>query len=192
MYQTKKNRCSWCLKDPIYINYHDEEWGVPIFNDQEIFEALVLETFQSGLSWITVLKKREGFRRAFDNFDYKKIAHYSNKKLENLNINSNIIKHKLKISATKDNAIAFIKIQKEFGSFSKYIWRYVNYKPINNKIPNIYSIPKNTSLSKKISSDLKNRGFRFIGSTTIYSYMQAIGMVNDHTIDCFKYTTEKK
>ena len=180
-------RCKWCEKDPLYTKYHDTEWGVPIFDDKKIFEFLLLETFQAGLSWITILKKREQFRNAFNNFNYEKIANYSNKKLEKLMLNPNIIRNKLKINAAKTNAISFLKIQKEFGTFSKYIWGFIDGNPIQNNFSSINELPKNSEISNQISTDLKKRGFKFIGSTIIYSQMQAMGMVNDHTIKCFRH-----
>ena len=180
-------RCKWCWSDPLYIKYHDTEWGVPLFDDQKIFEFLLLETFQAGLSWITILKKRENFRKAFDNFNYQKIANYTDKKLLSLSSDAGIIRNKLKIKAAKTNAIAFIEVQKEFGSFSKYIWGFVNGKPIQNNFNNLKALPANTPLSDKISADLKKRGFKFVGSTIVYAHMQAMGMVNDHTTDCFRY-----
>lgn len=180
-------RCKWCEKDPLYIKYHDTEWGVPTFDDKKIFEFLLLETFQAGLSWITVLKKREQFRKAFNNFNYEKIANYSNKKLEQLMLNSNIIRNKLKINAAKKNAISFLKVQKEFGTFSKYIWGFIDGNPIQNNFSSINELPKNSEISNQISTDLKKRGFKFVGSTIIYSQMQAMGMVNDHTIECFRH-----
>ena len=180
-------RCKWCEKDPLYIKYHDTEWGVPTFDDKKIFEFLLLETFQAGLSWITILKKREQFRKAFNNFNYEKIANYSNKKLEKLMLNPNIIRNKLKINATKTNAISFLKVQKEFGTFSKYIWGFIDGNPIQNNFSSINELPKNSEISNQISTDLKKRGFKFVGSTIIYSQMQAMGMVNDHTIECFRH-----
>jgi DNA-3-methyladenine glycosylase I len=182
-----KTRCVWAGDDPLYITYHDEEWGVPLFDDAKLFEFLILETFQAGLSWITILRKRENFRNAFDQFDYKKIAQYDEKKQEELRQDAGIIRNKLKIKATINNAQAFIKIQQEFGSFSKYIWKFVNEKPIKNKWKNTDEVPANTALSDLISADLKKRGFKFVGSTVIYAHMQATGMVNDHTVDCFRY-----
>ena len=179
-------RCKWPKNNDLYIEYHDKEWGVPIYDDQKIFEFLLLETFQAGLSWITILRKRDNFRKAFDNFDYQKVANYSNEKLENLRKDSGIIRNKLKITAAKTNAIAFIEVQKEFGSFSKYLWGFVDGKPIKNNFKRISELPSNTPLSNKISSNLKNRGFKFVGSTIVYAHMQAMGMVNDHTIDCFR------
>lgn len=182
-----KNRCAWCGNDPLYIEYHDTEWGVPVYDDAKLFEFLILETFQAGLSWITVLKKRENFRAAFDNFDYKKIANYNTKKQEELLLNAGIIRNKLKIKATISNAIAFINIQQEFGSFSKYIWNFTNGKPIKNKAKDLTEVPATTALSDCISKDLKKRGFKFVGSTVIYAHMQATGMVNDHVTSCFRY-----
>ena len=180
-------RCNWPKDDSLYIEYHDKEWGVPVYDDQKIFEFLLLETFQAGLSWITILKKRENFRRAFDSFNYKIIANYSNEKLEALRNDTGIIRNKLKITAAKTNAIAFIEVQKEFESFSKYIWGFLDRKPIQNNFKRMSEIPANTPLSDKISKDLKSRGFKFVGSTIVYAHMQAMGMVNDHTTDCFRH-----
>ena len=182
-----KNRCAWCGNDPLYVEYHDTEWGVPIFNDDKLFEFLILETFQAGLSWITVLRKRENFRKAFDHFDYKKIAQYDEKKFDSLLQNEGIIRNKLKIKATITNAMAFMEVQKEFGSFSKYIWQFIDGKPIKNKYNNMSELPANTILSDIISADLKKRGFKFVGSTVVYAHMQATGMVNDHLTSCFRY-----
>jgi len=183
----KIKRCAWVGNDPLYIKYHDSEWGIPVIDDGKLFEFLVLETFQAGLSWLTILKKRENFRKAFDNFDYKKIALFNDGKYEELLQNEGIIRNKLKIKATISNAREFIKIQNEFGSFSNYIWGFVNHKPIVNKFKKIDEIPAKTELSEKISKDLKKREFKFVGPTVIYAHMQATGMVNDHTIDCFRY-----
>lgn len=182
-----KKRCTWCGNDPLYMAYHDEEWGVPVYDDNTLFEFLVLETFQAGLSWITVLRKRENFRKAFDNFDYKKIAQYGEGKYSSLLVDAGIIRNKLKIKATITNAQAFMKVQGEFGSFSKYIWQFTNGKPIQNTFKNREEVPATTKLSDALSKDLKKRGFKFIGSTVVYAHMQATGMVNDHTIDCFRY-----
>lgn len=182
-----KTRCSWCGDDALYVSYHDTEWGVPVYDDDKLFEFLTLETFQAGLSWITVLRKRENFRKAFDNFDYQKIAKYDDHKFNELILNAGIIRNKLKIKATITNAIAFMEIQKEFGSFSKYIWGFVDHKPIINKWKTMDEIPAKTELSDALSKDLKNRGFKFVGSTVIYAHMQATGMVNDHITTCFKY-----
>lgn len=183
----KIKRCDWVGNNPLYIKYHDSEWGVPVFDDDKLFEFLVLETFQAGLSWLTILKKRENFIEAFENYDYKKIAKYNNEKYEELLRNKGIIRNKLKIKATIFNAKEFIKIQDEFGSFSKYIWGFIDNKPIVNEFKTIDEIPTKTELSEKISKDLKKRGFKFVGPTIIYAHMQATGMVNDHTIDCFRY-----
>ena len=180
-------RCNWAEKDSLYIEYHDKEWGVPIYNDKKIFEFLLLETFQAGLSWITILKKRENFRIAFDEFNYEKIANYSDKKLEVLGEDERIIRNRLKIKAAKTNAIAFIKVQKEFSTFSKYLWGFVNGKPIQNKFKRMKELPANTPLSDKISADLKKRGFKFVGPTIVYAHMQAMGMVNNHLANCFRY-----
>jgi len=180
-------RCNWCGNDPIYIKYHDTEWGVPVYDDSKIFEFLLLETFQAGLSWITILKKRENFRKVFDNFDYTKIANYSDDKLERLRNDDGIIRNRLKIKAAKTNAIAFMKVQKEFVTFSKYLWGFVNGKPIQNNFKSTGELPANTPLSDKISSDLKKRGFKFVGATIVYAHMQAMGMINDHSTKCFRY-----
>lgn len=182
-----KHRCGWCLGDPLYESYHDHEWGVPVYEDDKLFEFLILETFQAGLSWITVLRKRKNFRKAFDNFNYKKIADYDAIKIESLLDDAGIIRNKLKIKATITNAQAFMDIQKEFGSFSKYIWGFVDGKPIKNKLNDHKDAPPTTTLSDTISKDLKQRGFKFVGSTVIYAHMQATGMVNDHEMQCFRY-----
>tara|TARA_B100000902_G_scaffold365033_1_gene385594 strand:- start:52519 stop:53103 length:585 start_codon:yes stop_codon:yes gene_type:complete len=186
------NRCKWCVNDEEYIQYHDKEWGVPINDDRIIFECLSLEIFQSGLSWITILKKRENFRKSFDNFNYTKISKYSEKKIEKLLSNKNIIRNKNKIYAVKKNALFFIKIIEEFGSFSKYIWEYTNYKTIHNSILIEKEIPISNQISLILSQDLKSRGFQYIGSKTIYALMQSIGMVNDHVASCFRYEEIKK
>ncbi|MGM5469364.1 DNA-3-methyladenine glycosylase I [Flavobacteriaceae bacterium LMO-SS05] len=185
---TVKHRCGWCKEDPLYQAYHDQEWGVPVYDDATLFEFLTLETFQAGLSWITILRKRENFRKAFDNFNYKKIADYQEKKIASLLEDAGIIRNKLKIRATITNAQAFMAIQKEFGSFSKYIWAFVDGKPIKNKLKNYKEAAATTALSDRISKDLKKRGFKFVGSTVIYAHMQATGMVNDHEMECFRYS----
>jgi len=177
-------KCNWCLGHKLYETYHDQEWGVPVYNDQVLFEFLMLETFQSGLSWITILKKRENFKEAFNNFNYLEIAKYNQDKINSLLKDSGIVRHQLKIKATIGNAQAFIKIRHEFKSFSNYIWKFVNNKPIQNNFISLSEIPANTALSHTISKDLKKRGFKFVGSTVIYAYMQAIGMVNDHLTSC--------
>jgi DNA-3-methyladenine glycosylase I len=180
-----KIRCTWCEKDVLYRDYHDNEWGKPIYDDAKLFEFLILETFQAGLSWYTILKKRENFRAAFDNFDYKKVANYGEEKVQELLQNAGIIRNQLKIRGTISNAIAFMEVQKEFGSFSKYIWNFTGGKPIENNRKSLREIPSTTPLSDEISKDLKKRGFKFVGSTVVYAHMQATGMVNDHIVDCW-------
>lgn len=180
-------KCGWCHGDSLYEHYHDTEWGVPVYDDETLFEFLILESFQAGLSWITILKKRDNFRVAFNNFDYKTIANYTTTKIEALLNNTGIVRNKLKINATVTNAKAFMAIQNEFGSFSNYIWAFVNNTPIKNNWKNYKDAPATTPLSDTISKDLKKRGFKFVGSTIIYAYMQAIGMVNDHEVNCFRY-----
>lgn len=182
-----KNKCHWCKGDPLYEHYHDTEWGVPVKNDDLLFEFLLLETFQAGLSWITILRKRENFRAAFDQFDYHKIAAYGEDKINSLLTDSGIIRNKLKVRAAITNANAFIKIQEEYGSFSNYFWDFSKGKTIKNKVKNYKESPPTTALSDTISKDLKKRGFKFVGSTVMYAHMQAVGMVNDHEIDCFRY-----
>ncbi len=180
-----KTRCKWCVGIDIYEKYHDEEWGVPVYDDETLFEFLILETFQAGLSWITILRKRENFRLAFDDFDYKKIAQYPEDKIQELMLDAGIIRHQLKIRSAVSNAIAFMKVQEEFGSFSNYIWKFTDGKPINNNRQSLKEVPATTPLSDAISKDLKKRGFKFVGSTVVYAHMQATGMVNDHVADCF-------
>ena len=177
-------RCDWVSTDELYINYHDNEWGKPVYDDATIFEFLVLESFQAGLSWITILKKREHFRDAFDQFDYKKIAHYSEEKVEALMQNAGIVRNRLKILATINNAQRFLEVQKEFGTFSAYIWSFVGGKPLVNSFKSIKEVPATTEISDALSKDLKKRGFKFLGSTVVYAHMQATGMVNDHIVDC--------
>lgn len=178
-------RCAWCEKDDLYRNYHDEEWGKPIYDDETIFEFLILESFQAGLSWYTILAKRENFRAAFDQFDYQKIAQYSEEKVEELIQNAGIIRNRLKILATINNAQKFMEVQKEFGSFSKYIWGFVNHEPIVNRPKTLKEVPATTEISDALAKDLKKRGFKFMGSTVVYAHMQATGMVNDHVEDCW-------
>ncbi|MBA0882537.1 DNA-3-methyladenine glycosylase I [Flavobacterium undicola] len=180
-----KTRCAWCEKDDLYRKYHDEEWGKPVYDDATLFEFLILETFQAGLSWYTILAKRENFRSAFDNFNYKKIADYQEDKIQELLLDAGIIRNKLKVYSAISNAIAFMKVQEEFGSFSKYIWGFVDGKPIDNKLQSLKDIPATTPLSDAISKDLKKRGFKFVGSTVVYAHMQATGMVNDHIQSCW-------
>ena len=178
-------RCAWCEKDDLYRNYHDQEWGKPIYDDETIFEFLILESFQAGLSWYTILAKRENFRAAFDYFDYQKIAQYSEDKVEELIQNTGIIRNRLKILATINNAQKFMEVQKEFGSFSKYIWGFVNHQPIINRPKTLKEVPATTEISDALAKDLKKRGFKFMGSTVVYAHMQATGMVNDHVEDCW-------
>ena len=178
-------RCAWCEKDDLYRNYHDQEWGKPIYDDETIFEFLILESFQAGLSWYTILAKRENFRAAFDQFDYQKIAQYSEDKVEELIQNTGIIRNRLKILATINNAQKFMEVQKEFGSFSKYIWGFVNHEPIVNRPKTLKEVPATTEISDALAKDLKKRGFKFMGSTVVYAHMQATGMVNDHVEDCW-------
>jgi DNA-3-methyladenine glycosylase I len=182
-----KHRCPWTGNDPLYQKYHDKEWGNPVIEDDQLFEFLVLETFQAGLSWITILRKRENFRGAFDQFDYRKIARYDEQKVNELLSNAGIIRNQLKIRAAISNANAFIKVQEEFGSFSKYMWAFVNHQPIINHFKTMKEVPANTELSDALSKDLKKRGFKFVGSTVIYAHMQACGMVNDHLTSCFRH-----
>lgn len=183
-----KVRCAWCEKDDLYRNYHDYEWGKPVYDDATLFEFLLLETFQAGLSWYTVLAKRDNFKKAFQNFDVKKVAQMTDLQIQILCEDAGIIRNKLKIKATVSNAQAFIKVQEEFGSFSSYIWGFVEGKPIDNQPKTLHDVPAKTDLSDQISKDLKKRGFKFVGSTVIYAHMQATGMVNDHVADCWTRT----
>ncbi|MBE0392948.1 DNA-3-methyladenine glycosylase I [Flavobacterium sp. PL002] len=187
-----KPRCTWCLSSELYKNYHDQEWGTPVYDDATLFEFLLLETFQAGLSWITILNKRENFRAAFDQFDYKKIAAYNDDKNLDLLQDAGIIRNKLKVYSAVINAQNFIKIQEEFGSFSKYIWEFTEGKPLINNPKTLKDVPATTPLSDKISKDLKKRGFKFVGSTVIYAFMQATGMVNDHVESCWKFPQSLK
>lgn len=184
----EKSRCGWAGKEEIYVKYHDEEWGVPVRDDAKQFEFLILETFQAGLSWITILRKRENFRKAFDNFDYKKIASYNEEKIQSLLEDEGIIRNRLKVRATVTNAQAFMEVQEEFGSFTDYIWGFVNNKPVNQKRKTLKDIPATSELSDKISKDLKKRGFKFVGSTVVYAHLQATGIINDHLVDCFRHS----
>lgn len=181
-------RCSWCGSDALYIAYHDEEWGVPVRDDPTLFEFLLLEGVQAGLAWITVLRKREGYRRLFDGFDAGKIARYSDTKLERLLTDPAIIRNRLKVFGARTNARAFLQVQEDFGSFSDYIWGFVDGEPIQNSWRTMRDVPATTPLSDRISKDLKQRGFTFVGSTIIYAHMQATGMVNDHPVDCFRHS----
>jgi DNA-3-methyladenine glycosylase I len=180
-------RCNWSTSNELMIKYHDEEWGVPLHDDKKLFEFFVLEGFQAGLSWQIVLNKREAFRKAFDHFDPEIVAAYGEKKIEELINDATIIRNKMKIVACVNNAQRFIEIQKEFGSFDKYIWQFVDYKPVVNSFSDLKNLPAKTELSDKISADLKKRGFKFVGSTVIYAHMQATGMVNDHMVYCYRY-----
>jgi len=181
-----KKRCEWAKDEP-NITYHDKEWGRPQHNDQKLFEFLILEGAQAGLSWITILKRRTGYRKAFSGFDVLTVSKYTQKHVEKLLKDKSIIRNKLKIASAINNATQFLKIQEEFGSFDYYIWEFVNYKPIQNKFKKLSDLPATTEISEKLSQDLKKRGFNFVGPTICYALMQAIGMVNDHTIDCFRY-----
>lgn len=180
-----ENRCGWAQKNELMSRYHDEEWGRPLHDDQKLFEFLIMEGMQAGLSWLTILKKREAFRLAFDNFDVNKVAKYDQRKVDELMSNSAIIRNKLKIEASINNARRFLEVVDEFGSFDRYIWSFVNFQPIVNKFENLSELPAKTELSDLISEDLKRKGFKFVGSTVIYAHMQATGMVNDHLIHCF-------
>jgi len=182
-----KTRCDWAGSDPLYTAYHDTEWGVPVHDDRLLFEFLILEGAQAGLSWITILKKRENYRKAYDGFDPRKMARYDGKKVKALLNNRGIVRNRLKVAASINNAKAFLKVQKEFGSFDRYIWQFVSGKPIRNKFKTIKDLPAKTSESDAMSTDLKKRGFRFVGATICYAHMQATGMVNDHIASCFRY-----
>lgn len=185
--EKKKERCSWCLKFDDYVKYHDEEWGVPVHNDQIHFEFLILEGAQAGLSWSTILKKREGYRKVFANFDPTKVAKFTDKKLEKILLDPSIVRNRLKVFAAVNNAKRFLEIQKEFGSFDNYIWSFVDNKPIQNKRKSLKDVPATTKESDALSKDLIKRGFKFVGSTVIYAHMQASGLVNDHVESCFRY-----
>jgi DNA-3-methyladenine glycosylase I len=180
-------RCPWCATDPLYQKYHDQEWGVPLYDDPKLFEFLTLETFQAGLSWITILRKRENFRIAFDGFDPQKISQYDTVKTTELLQNKGIIRNRQKIIAAVKNAQKFLEIQKKYDSFSQYLWRFVEGKPLLNHFETPESIPAKTPLSKSISKDLKQHGFQFVGPTVVYAHMQATGMVNDHLVSCFRH-----
>jgi DNA-3-methyladenine glycosylase I len=182
-----KKRCEWCGTDPLYVDYHDNDWGVPVHDDRLLFEMIVLEGAQAGLSWSTVLKKRESYRKAFDNFDPAKVARYTDKRMARLLENPGIIRNRLKVASAVRNAKAFLKVVDEFGSFDAYIWRFVDFKPIQNKWKHMKELPASTPESDAMSKDLKKRGFNFVGSTICYALMQSIGMVNDHVVDCFRY-----
>ena len=181
------NRCSWVSSDPLYLDYHDKEWGVPVHDDRLLFEMINLEGAQAGLSWITVLKKRAHYKKVFDNFEAKKIIKYGDKKIADLLNDAGIIRNKLKINAVISNARAYLKVKEEFGTFDQYIWQFVDHKPIINKFKHFSEVPAKTQISETMSKDLKKRGFKFVGSTICYAFMQACGMVNDHTIDCYRH-----
>jgi len=187
-----KSRCEWGTVSQLYIDYHDNEWGVPVHDDRMLFEFLVLEGAQAGLSWETVLKKRENYRKAFNNFDPVKVSRYGDKKIEALMGNKGIIRNRLKIASAVNNAKRFLEVQKEFGTFDAYIWQFVNGKPITNRFKSMQEIPATTKESDAMSKDLKKRGFKFVGPTICYAHMQATGMVNDHVVDCFRYKEIKK
>ena len=180
-------RCEWVSNEEIYKSYHDHEWGIPVYDDQKLFEMLILEGAQAGLSWITILKRRENYREAFDHFQVDKVALYDENNIQELLTNEGIIRNKLKVRGTVKNARAFLEVQKEFGSFSSYIWSFVDGHPIINHWQSIVEVPAETELSKKVSKDLKKRGFTFVGPVIIYSFMQAVGMINDHTTNCFRH-----
>lgn len=180
-------RCNWSTKNELMIRYHDEEWGVPLFDDQKLFEFLVLEGFQAGLSWQIVLNKRENFRKAFDNFKVENVAKYTDSKVEELIQDAGIIRNRAKILGCINNANRYIEIQKEFGSFSSYMWSFVNHKPVVNHFQSLSELPAKTELSDSMSADLKKRGFKFVGSTVVYAHLQATGVVNDHITSCFRY-----
>jgi len=187
MPENQPNRCPWPGKNPLMTRYHDEEWGVPLFDDKKLFEFILLDTFQAGLSWAIILNKRQGFRRAFDGFDVHKIAGYGEEKIGELLADPGIIRNKLKVRATVNNARCFIRIQDEFGSFSRYIWQFVNGEPVLNRREREGDIPNRSDESDAMSADLKKRGFKFVGTTTCYAFMQAAGLVNDHLTSCFRY-----
>lgn len=181
------NRCEWCLKDDLYREYHDKEWGVPVHDDQKLFEFLILEGAQAGLSWHTVLRKRSSYQEAFDGFNAQLVAYYGEDKISELLLNSGIIRNRLKIESTVKNAKSFLMIQEKFGSFDRYIWDFVDGETIQNQFTTLKELPAETEISGKISKDMKKRGFSFVGSTIIYAHMQATGMVNDHLTSCFRY-----
>jgi len=180
-----ENRCGWATKNEIMVKYHDEEWGRPLHDDQKLFEFLILEGMQAGLSWLTILKKRDAFRLAYEKFDVKKVACFDQQKVEELMLNSGIIRNRQKIEASINNAKLFLEVVEEFGSFDSYIWKFVDHQPIINKWEKLSELPAKTELSDVISTDLKRGGFKFVGSTIVYAHMQATGMVNDHLVHCF-------
>jgi DNA-3-methyladenine glycosylase I len=187
-----KTRCMWVTDDPLYMQYHDKEWGVPIYDDQLLFEFLILEGAQAGLSWLTILKRRKNYRVCFDNFDAQKIAHYSKEKIQKLLLNEGIIRNRLKIQATITNAKAYLAIKEKYPSFAHYIWQFVENKPIQNNFNNKQLAPTSTPISDKMAKDLKKQGFKFIGTTICYAFMQAVGMVNGHATNCFRHLEIKR
>lgn len=186
-----KNRCEWCGEDPLYIAYHDDEWGVPVHDDRRLFEFLILEGAQAGLSWLTILKKRENYRKAFHDFEWERIAKYTDVDVEHLLNDPGIVRNRLKIASAIKNARGVIDIQKEFGSLDSYLWGYVDGIPLQNKWKSMSEMPVKTEISERMSKELKKRGFNFVGPTICYAFMQAVGMVNDHTTDCFRYEETK-
>lgn len=186
-----KTRCSWCGSDPLYVAYHDEEWGVPVHDERMLFEFLTLECQQAGLSWITVLRKRENYRKQFFNFDPKKVAKMTDEDIEERMQDAGLIRNRAKLNSIRSNAVAFLAIQKEYGSFDRYIWSFVEHKVIDGKRGSLSDLPATTTISDTISKDLKKRGFKFVGSTIVYAHMQATGMINDHVQDCFRYQEVK-
>jgi DNA-3-methyladenine glycosylase I len=181
------HRCGWCMKDELYMRYHDEEWGAPLHDDQMLFEFLILETMQAGLSWHTILKKRENFRAAYHNFDVERVARFGEREIEELLLDAGIIRNRAKIEASVRNAREFIRVQEEFGSFDSYIWGFVDGRPIVNTWKELKQLPASTPLSDRVSKELKHRGFGFVGTTVVYAHMQATGMVNDHLVSCFRH-----
>ena len=183
----RQKRCSWCGKDALYVAYHDQEWGVPLHDEQKLFEFLILEGAQAGLSWLTILKKRDAYRKAYYQFDIEKVARFNSRSIERLMNNSGIVRNRLKIEASINNARAFLEVQNEFGSFDKFIWQYVDHQAIQNQWKRLRDIPTSTRESEQMSEDLQQRGFRFVGPTICYAFMQAVGMVNDHVTGCFRH-----
>ncbi len=187
MASSRRVRCAWAGTDPLYVAYHDDEWGVPVRDDRKLFEFVVLESAQAGLSWITILRKREGYRRAFADFDPGRVARFTPARVEKLLLDPGIVRNRAKVEATVSNARAFLDVQREFGSFSAWIWRFVDGRPIQNAWTSMRQVPATTPLSDAVSKEMKRRGFKFVGSTVMYAHLQATGMVNDHTIDCFRH-----
>jgi DNA-3-methyladenine glycosylase I len=185
-------RCAWCGTDPLYVAYHDEEWGVPVYDDQKLFEMLILEGAQAGLSWLTILRKRAHYRQVFDNFDPQRVAGYDAARVAELLADPGIVRNRLKVQAAVQNAQAFLAVQDEFGTFAGYIWRFVDGRPVQNSWQSVAEIPVQTAESQAMSRDLVQRGFKFVGPTICYAFMQAVGMVNDHTVDCFRYEAVKR